>query len=386
MILENINVYVSEHSKQIAEWLDSKSKDNPYPIFSSIDIRNAGYKIAPVDTNLFPAGFNNISEAATELLAKHIKDYFAKQFNSVNKILLFPENFTRNIKYLESLYILHKAFEDAGFDVRLGSTVIDSDYNTENGLLIENFTKFGSSLINSAGWKPDIVVLNNDLTDGIPDTLQHLDIPVIPNPALGWHRRLKHQHFLAYDALVMELCSLHDMDPWLMTTYFENCGMVDFKNKVGLECLAQSVENVLEKIRDKYKKYSINETPFVFVKADQGTYGMGVMVVRSGDEIVSINKKKRHSMQTLKSGVQNTNLIAQEGVPTIEKYNGFSAETMSYMCGGKVVDTFSRYHTEKDPYSNLNSTGMGFTSSIRCLKELKALIAQLASLATAFEV
>ena len=30
------------------------------PFYSSVDLRNAGFKLAPVDTNLFPGGFNNL--------------------------------------------------------------------------------------------------------------------------------------------------------------------------------------------------------------------------------------------------------------------------------------------------------------------------------------
>jgi glutamate--cysteine ligase len=30
---------------------------------TSVDLRNAGFKLAPVDTNLFPGGFNNLNPA-----------------------------------------------------------------------------------------------------------------------------------------------------------------------------------------------------------------------------------------------------------------------------------------------------------------------------------
>jgi Glutamate-cysteine ligase. len=41
---------------------------------------------------------------------------------------------------------------------------------------------------------------------------------------------------------------------------------------------------VLTKVRKKYKEYGIQEKPFVIVKADAGTYGMGVMTVRDPSE------------------------------------------------------------------------------------------------------
>lgn len=386
IFLEQINEYILKHAADINAWLVHKSEGHKWPIFTSVDLRNAGYKIAPVDTNLFPAGFNNISKQGLDSLVTYIKEYMSLNYPSVHKVIIFPENFTRNLKYLESLSVLFNAFSKTGLDVKLGSTLIENDFHAESGLVIEAFKKHGDIVQNLAGWSPDLIVLNNDLTDGIPDSISSINIPVTPNPMFGWHRRLKHKHFLSYDKLVHEFCSLHHMDPWILSTYFEHCGSIDFKNKKGLECLAQSVDNVIIKITDKYAEHGINETPFVFVKADQGTYGMGVMVVRSGEEILSINKKSRHSMHALKSGVQNTNLIAQEGVPTIEKHEGHSSETMAYMCGDKVIEMFSRFHSEKDPYSNLNSSGMQFANKNMCINDLKSLVARLAALSTIFEL
>ena len=47
------------------------------PIYGSVDIRDAGWKIAVVDANQFPAGFNNTSESdfpqLTERIATHIE-------------------------------------------------------------------------------------------------------------------------------------------------------------------------------------------------------------------------------------------------------------------------------------------------------------------------
>ncbi|MEC8106203.1 MAG: glutamate--cysteine ligase, partial [Candidatus Thermoplasmatota archaeon] len=39
-----------------------KRSEIDVPIYGSVDIRDAGWKIAVVDANQFPAGFNNTSE------------------------------------------------------------------------------------------------------------------------------------------------------------------------------------------------------------------------------------------------------------------------------------------------------------------------------------
>ena len=63
-IFENENLHseiIKSHMK-IEAWFRNQWVKYPAPFYSSIDIRNSGYKIAPVDTNLFPAGFNNLDK------------------------------------------------------------------------------------------------------------------------------------------------------------------------------------------------------------------------------------------------------------------------------------------------------------------------------------
>ena len=57
------------HNNQIKvnEWFNQKSITTPPSFYCSVDIRDSGFKFAPVDCNLYPAGFNNI--CATDLNA-----------------------------------------------------------------------------------------------------------------------------------------------------------------------------------------------------------------------------------------------------------------------------------------------------------------------------
>ena len=40
----------------IENWFESQWKLTPAPVYGSVDLRNAGAKLAPIDMNLFPAG------------------------------------------------------------------------------------------------------------------------------------------------------------------------------------------------------------------------------------------------------------------------------------------------------------------------------------------
>ena len=53
-------VILQQHSK-IEAWFRHQWKQHTPPFYGSVDIRNAGYKMASIDMNLFPGGFNNLN-------------------------------------------------------------------------------------------------------------------------------------------------------------------------------------------------------------------------------------------------------------------------------------------------------------------------------------
>ena len=44
----------NQHRDDIESWLADQWQLTTAPITSSVDIRNAGFKVAPIDTNIFP--------------------------------------------------------------------------------------------------------------------------------------------------------------------------------------------------------------------------------------------------------------------------------------------------------------------------------------------
>jgi glutamate--cysteine ligase len=120
------------------------------------------------------------------------------------------------------------------------------------------------------------------------------------------------------------------------------------------------VEKVLHKMRGHYARYGITAEPYVYVKSDSGTYGMGIMTVTSGDEMLEINKKIRNKMNVIKEGVQSTEVIIQEGVPTVDAIAGAPAEPMLYLIDGHAVGGAYRVNDQRDAKNNLNATGMRF--------------------------
>jgi len=84
------------------------------------------------------------------------------------------------------------------------------------------------------------------------------------------------------------------------------------------------------------------------------------MTVRSGEELMELNKKTRNKMGTIKEGTRNSEVIVQEGVPTIDKVQGAIAEPMLYVIDGVPVGGAYRVNDQRDTLSNLNAPGMRF--------------------------
>jgi glutamate--cysteine ligase len=204
-------------------------------------------------------------------------------------------------------------------------------------------------------------MLNNDLSSGVPDILKDLQQKIKPTAKLGWASRLKSSHFNFYDDVANEFSELLGIDSWLINPYFSSIDSIDFMAQEGLDKLASEVDKILALTRDKYATYKIEEKPFAVVKADNGTYGMGVMMVHDGEELRQLNRKQRTKMSSAKGGRSVDRVIIQEGVYTFETMlDGAVAEPVVYMIGPFVVGGFYRVHQGRGIDENLNAPGMHF--------------------------
>ena len=352
---------------EIETWLRRQWLETTPPFYASVDLRNAGYKLAPVDTNLFPAGFNNLNPAFDPLCRWALEDAIQRVCPHAGGVLLIPEKHTRNLFYLENLARLAEMIGNAGFKVRIGTlaeeiteaTTIPLESGREVTLepIVRKDNKVGVD-----DFFPCAVLLNNDLSGGRPDILENIEQPIIPPLGLGWDNRLKSQHFSVYRQVTSEFAQMLDIDPWLIEPMFRNCGQINFKKNEGIECLESNISMLLEDITEKYDEYGIKDEPFVIVKADAGTYGMGIMTVKSADEVAALNRKQRNKMSSAKEGMDVTGAIIQEGVYTSENWGPEQAvaEPVVYMIDRHVVGGFYRVHKGRGAQENLNAPGMHF--------------------------
>jgi len=350
----------------IERWFRTKWLEHTIPFYSSVDLRNSGFKLAPVDTNLFPGGFNNLNPVFWPLCVQAAQSAIEKICPEARGVLLIPENHTRNQFYLQNVSQLTQILRSAGLKVRIGSLLPEITQPTNlqlaNGsaLTLEPILRKGNRLGLADGFDPCVVLLNNDLSAGVPDILKNLEQNVLPPIEAGWTTRRKSQHFAAYDLVAGEFAKLLNIDPWLINPYFAMCGEVDFQARAGEECLSLQVDTVLQQMRAKYTEYGVKEEPFVIVKADAGTYGMGIMTVKDASQVRDLNRKQRNKMAVVKEGLSVSDVLVQEGVYTFETINEAVAEPVIYMIDHFVVGGFYRVHTERGIDENLNAPGMSF--------------------------
>jgi glutamate--cysteine ligase len=368
--LLSIEKRMLEDMPKIEHWFRSQWLEFASPFYASVDLRNAGFKLAPVDTNLFPGGFNNLNPEFLSLSVQAAQVAVEKICPEAHRLMIIPENHTRNTYYLRNVVELVNIMKAAGLDVRVGTINPEitepTKLETHDGekLLLEPVVRVGNriKLTNKelGDFDSCAILLNNDLSGGVPDILKNLEQNLIPPLHAGWHVRRKSQHFRAYNRVVSEFSVLLGIDEWLLNPYFETCGEIDFHARTGEECLALKVEQLLTKIKAKYAEYGVMQEPFVIVKADAGTYGMGIMTVKSPEDVRDLNRKARNKMSVIKEGQQVSEVIIQEGVYTFESINDAVAEPVVYMMDHFVIGGFYRVHTGRAIDENLNAPGSHF--------------------------
>ncbi len=344
---------ILESTPVIERWFRLEWMEHTPPFYSSVDVRNAGFKLAPVDTNLYPGGWNHLTPEMIPLAVQAAMAAIEKICPEAKNLLLIPEN-TRDTFYLSNLAQLQRIFYMAGLNVRLGSMSNDIKAPTTIELpggekvvlepLIRTKRRLGLK-----NFDPCTILLNNDLSAGVPGIVEDLhEQYLLPPLHAGWPTRRKSHHFKAYEEVSKRFGKLLGMDHWLINPMFNQCGQVDFNTDAGLECLRSNTDALLGKIRRKYKEYGINEKPFVVVKADNGTGGMGILTVRDAREIDNLSAKTKAHMAVTQGGQAVHEVIIQEGVLTI------------YMMDRYVVGGFYRVHADRGVDENLNAPGSSY--------------------------
>ena len=361
----------------IERWFRLEWMEHTPPFYCSVDVRNAGFKLAPVDSNLFPDGWNNLTPDILPLAVQAGMAAIEKICPEARNLLILPESEPQNSFYWSNVLQLKRIFHQAGLNVRFGSLSPDTDQNVTlklpagESVMIEPLIRTERRL-GLKDFDPCTILLNNDLSAGIPGILEDLNEQYLLPPLHATVSiRRKSRHFKAYEEVAKRFGKLLGIDSWLINPMFAHCGEVNFAENKGLDCLSTNVDALLTKVKRKYKEYGINEQPFVVVKADGGSvgslgaiaHGMGIMTVRDIkdlDTLIDKSKARAAKSGAAKGSYTLPEIIIQEGVLTHERVNAAVAEPVVYMMDRYVVGGFYRIHAERSADESLSVPGSSY--------------------------
>ena len=363
-----------EKYSAVEAWIKAHAEKVCFPIHSSVDLRDSGFKISAIDANIYPAGFNNLCESFLDRGGKLLREFVSESFEGVEKIVIYPESHTRNKYYLQNLLSLQSMVERSGYEVliatldpRFPDGVTKLEALEERKVRIHKLKRDGDTLCANS-FTPDMILINNDFSDGSPEELLGLSQAVTPPPEMGWYSRTKWEHFQLYESLTKDFAEILGVDPWLLSPLAVVADDVSFKNGAGIDRVAEKVDALLGRVAAKYDEYGIDRTPLVFVKDNAGTYGMGIVVVGSGEELLGLNRSQRNKMSRGKGSAGIRSVIVQECIPTADYFNEHVGEPVVYMIADQVLGGFFRYSETKSETESLNSPGTQFAKL--CLTEV----------------
>ena len=353
--INELEARILESLPATERWFRLEWMEHTPTFYAAVDLRNAGFKLAPVGTNLFPAGFNHLTPQMLPQAVQAAMAAIEKICPEARNLLLIPQTGEHCSFYLDNLATLARIFTQAGLNVRFGTldTAVTEPkvLSLANGgtLVLEPLVRKRGRLM-LKGFDPCTILLNDDLSAGVPPQLMGLhEQYLLPPLHAGWGVRRKSQHFRAYEEVAKRFAKLLGMDPWLIHPMFTP---VNMQGGTGLEALQTAADAQLTKVRRKYKEYGINEKPFVIIKSDVGSHGRDVLTVRDAKDIEALAAH-------LPEGLGHE-LIVQEGVPTHERVHEAVAEPVVYMMDRYVIGGFYRVHAHRGIDENLNAPGASY--------------------------
>ena len=359
---------VLDSMSAIERWFRLEWMEHTPPFYTSVDVRNAGFKLAPVDTNLFPDSWNILTPDMLPLAVQAAQAAIEKICPEARNLLIVPDNQLHNSFYLTNLAQLRRVFQMAGLNVRIGSISPDikksvsMDLPHGESITLEPVVRT-KGRIGVKDFDPCTILLNNDLRAGVPGILEDLhEQYLLPPLHAGWTNRRKSAHSKAFEEVSKRFGKLIGVDHWLINPMFDKCADVDFSSEEGVQGLITKTEGLLAKIRKKHKEYGIKEKPFVVLKPDNGDPRMAILTVRDAKELETLRTN------ALRSGVDAPakgssamfEVLIQEGVLTCERVNDAVAEPVVYMMDRYVVGGFYRVHPKRKVDESLNTPGSSF--------------------------
>ena len=336
------------------------------PFYASVDLRNAGFKLAPVDTNLFPGGFNNLNPSFLPLCVQAVQAAVERVCPDARGVLLVPENHTRNTFYLQNVATLEGILRQAGMRVRIGSLNPEIttrrrklDLGDGSSLTLEPVLRNGRR-VGLDDFDPCMVLLNNDLSAGPPRDPRQASTSRSRRrwPPAGTTARSRTTS-RPTARVAEEFAALARHRPLAHRSLLRRVRRDRLPGARRARSASRRTSRPCSRgSRRKYAEYGIDDKPFVDRQGRRGHLRHGHHDRARPSEVVrGLNRKQRNKMAVVKEGLEVTSVIIQEGVPTFESIDDAIAEPVVYMIDRFVVGGFYRVHTARGKDENLNAPG-----------------------------
>ncbi len=378
--LVDLENFVCSHWNEINSYLDEEFKTFAPPLSTSVDIREAKDRLVPVDNNIYPAGMNNLCELDLRGCKDHYDEYFSQLEENRGKkfdcIIIYPESHTKNLFYLNHLAALMKAIKQSRGQVFF-ATLDETLFEGENTETLTLTSQSGTKILyhrlhqNSEGElfffdekeskkTVEMIVLNNDQSVPIDINWDNVQAVVSPRPKMGWHWRQKSTHFSRYAQVVQEFCEKFSIEEKLLSAKFSVVDNVDFYGNTGIDKLKEASKDLFSQLKEGQK---------IFLKGDKGTYGMGIKVIHSPEDLEKLNRKDRNKLDAGKNKIKFTSILLQESIETTIFHEKIPAEITIYCLNGRSVGGFMRANSLRGTEDNLNAKGMVFHKF--CISEIR---------------
>ena len=298
-IKSRIHKKLLDQSEKLVKWYHEKLKGAYIPFYASFDIRDAGFKIGNVDGNIFPAGFNNICQMDKDQAPEIASEFFNSRYPKVKYMLILAEDHFRNVYYWDNVITIREILIEAGYKVDVGtiSTAVNDfmtlkSFSGHETLVYKVWSKKGQ--LQTRKGVPDLVITNNDFSKAYSE-IDFSGTEMNPLKELGWYQRKKHSYFNHYNRLICEFTQFIGEDPWLFEVPTERFSDFNIADKSNHEALSFKVDKMIKETKKKYREHNIDEKPYVFIKNNSGTYGLGVVEINSGENIRNLNYKLKRN-------------------------------------------------------------------------------------------
>ena len=372
--LNELEQRILDATPVIERWFRLEWMEHTPPVYAAIDIRNAGFKIAPTDTNLYPAGWHNLADDVLPLAVQAAQAAIEKICPEARNLLIVPENGTPGSFYLASLAHLRQIFGMAGLNVRFGS--IDPalrksvTYPLPGGdpVTFEPAQRIGPAALRMGlkHFDPCTILLNNSLATGAPGILEDLyEQYLLPPLQAGWTVRRMSRHYQYHEEICKRFGKLLGIDPWLIHPLFAACGDIEPGAQPDAAALREQVSALLGKIRRKYKEYGIRDKPFVIIKAHgHALHLAAVRDVKELDALLARLPKGKSSRGKARfSHPVSSEILIQEGVAEAERIHDAEAEPVVYTIDRYVVGGYYRVHPGQDAEQRMRYVPLAFAGN-----------------------